>query len=136
MHEPAAVIERLVRATNDHDLDAIAACFAAEYVNETPAHPQRGFHGRSQVRANWANIFEFVPDVTARVLRSAVDHHSVWTEWEMHGTRADGNVHLMRGVIIFVVDDDVIASARFYLEPVDESAETATELVRGQAGAK
>jgi ketosteroid isomerase-like protein len=43
-------IERLVLATNRHDLDALAACFAADYENETPAHPARSFRGRDQVR--------------------------------------------------------------------------------------
>ena len=43
-----------------------------------------------------------------------------WSEWEHRGTRRDGSAHMMRGVIIFGVVDDVIAWARFYLEPVQE----------------
>jgi hypothetical protein len=30
------MLERLVRATNDHDLDALTSCFALDYRNETP----------------------------------------------------------------------------------------------------
>ena len=116
-----AAIERLHRATNDHDLDGIVACFSESYSNETPAHPARGFVGREQVRTNWARILGAVPDLTASVLRSTVDGTATWTEWEMRGTRVDGAAHLMRGVIIFGVDDDLITWARFYLEPVDEA---------------
>jgi hypothetical protein len=42
---PEAWIERLSRATNDHDLEALVNCFAPDYVNETQAHPARGFGG-------------------------------------------------------------------------------------------
>ena len=52
------MIERLRRATDAHDVEAIVACFTDDYVNETPAHPARGFVGRDQVRANWSRILE------------------------------------------------------------------------------
>jgi ketosteroid isomerase-like protein len=118
--DPAAVIEGLVRATNDHDIEALVACFNDDYINETPAHPERGFRGPEQVRRNWTGIFGGVPDVRAQVMRKSTDGDTVWTEWEMSGTRRDGIAFKMRGVIIFEVADTGIGSARFYLEPVDE----------------
>lgn len=129
---PAAVVERLRRATNAHDLDAVAACFAVGYRNETPAHPARGFCGRERVRRNWEQIFTFVPDVVARVLQLVVDGDSVWSEWEHTGTRPDGSRHLMRGVVIFDVEDGEMASARFYLEPVEDDAGDVDSAVRRQ----
>ena len=114
------LIERLQDATNLHDLDAVVACFAVDYRNETPAHPERGFTGREQVRRNWEQIFAAIPDVSTRVVRSAVDGETVWSEWEHRGTRSDGSAHMMLGVIIFGVVADVISWARFYLEPVQE----------------
>jgi ketosteroid isomerase-like protein len=125
-------IDRLVRATNQHDLEALVECFSEDYENETPAHPARGFHGRAQVRRNWEQIFAFVPDIHVEVVRLAVEADAVWTEWEMRGTRRDGKPHWMRGVIVFGVDGDVIRWARFYLEPVDESDTTADEVIRRQ----
>ena len=115
------VIDALLRATNDHDLDALVACFDEDYVNDTPVHPSRGFRGNAQVRRNWTQILAAVPDLHAGVLRRAIDGDSAWTEWEMSGTRQDGTAFLMRGVVIFDVSDDKIAAARFYLEPVDET---------------
>ena len=132
MAGPQALIERLVRATNDRDVDAVAACFAQDYQNETPVHPTRGFNGREQVRRNWEQIFGFVPDLHANVLRCAIDGDVAWTEWEMTGTRGDGTAHQMRGVILFGVRDDLAQWARFYLEPADEVAGTVDDAVRDQ----
>src|SRR5437660_278578 len=95
------VAERLRDAVNRHDLDALALCFAPDFVNETPAHPARSFNGRDQVRKNWAQIFAGVPNLQADMLRCADGGDTVWTEWEMRGTRLDGSDHLMRGVSIF-----------------------------------
>lgn len=119
--DPAGVVRALAAATSAHDLDALVACFADDYRNETPAHPARGFRGAAQVRRNWAQLFAGVPDLTARVPATVTDDDTVWSEWEMSGTRRDGTPHLMRGVIIFVVADGRISSARFYLEPVDRA---------------
>ena len=115
------VLERLLDAVNAHDLDALVSCFAADYVNETPVHPQRGFRGNDQVRRNWAQLFT-VADFRVDVPRYSVDHDRLWTEWEMSGTRPDGAPFLMRGVVIFGIDGDTIRSARFYLEPVEDTS--------------
>ena len=119
---PADVVQRLVEAINAHDLEAMVALFAEDYVNEWPAHPQRGFRGNEQVRRNWSQIFAGVPDLQARLPRMAVDGDTVWTEWDMWGTRRDGATHLTRGVAIFDVTQGRLAKVRFYLEPVEESS--------------
>ena len=130
--EPATVVQRLARATNEHDLEALVACFAPAYRNETPAHPERGFTGQDQVRANWSQIFAAIPDLACEVLDYAVAADTVWSEWEHRGTRADGTRHLMRGVIIFGIVDGVAAWARFYLEPVQANAGTVDQAVERQ----
>jgi hypothetical protein len=117
--EPAAVVQGLCDATNAHDVEAIVDCFTADYRNETPVHPARGFVGREQVRRNWTQILASIPDLSVEVTASAVSGGTVWSEWEHRGTRPDGSAHLMRGVIVFAVADGLIASARFFLEPVD-----------------
>ena len=87
---PLAMVQRLAEATNAHDLDALVDCFNDGYRNETPAHPERGFQGREQVRRNWSVIFSGVPDIHVEVLSSACDGDTVWSEWQMGGTRRDG----------------------------------------------
>jgi limonene-1,2-epoxide hydrolase len=132
--DPASLIGRLVRATNDHDLDGIVACFSDDFVNETPNHPQRSFRGDEQVRTNWRQILAGVPDLRAQVLRISIDGNVVWTEWEMSGRRRDGDPFLLRGVMIFAVAGDSIASARFYLEPVENADDGATATVARLTG--
>jgi ketosteroid isomerase-like protein len=131
---PAAeLVTRLQGAVNDHDLDALVACFAADYRNETPAHPARGFVGREQVRRNWGQILGAVPDLVAD-LRMIADDSTAWTEWEMRGTRVDGSPHLMRGVVIFEVRDREASAARFYLEPVEAGGPEIDQAVRQAVG--
>jgi len=121
MDDHGELVERLRQAVDDHDVDAVVDCFTADYRNETPVHPMRGFQGTDQVRTNWERVFAGVRDITAEVLRTVVDGDVVWSEWEMRGTRPDDQPHLMRGVIIFGVNDRRAEWARFYLELVDKS---------------
>ena len=130
--DAASVIARLERATNAHDMNALLACFAPDYRNETPAHPARSFTGRDQVRRNWEQIFAAIPDLTATVLRRTVSGDEAWTEWEHRGTRRDGSMHVMRGVVIFGVSNGLLNWARFYLEPVQEGSENVDAAVRQQ----
>jgi hypothetical protein len=134
--QPYAVALRLRDATNAHDVDAIVACFAADYRNETPAHPARGFVGRDQVRRNWVQILAAIPDLSCAIVGSAIADDTVWTEWEHRGTRADGSVHLLRGVITLTVTGDVISSARFFLEPVDFGDEGVDATVQRQVAGR
>jgi ketosteroid isomerase-like protein len=113
-----AVLKRLLDATNAHDLDALTDCFAVDYANETPAHPDRSFTGREQVRRNWTQIFSGVPDLTATLIRWAADGETLWAEWQHGGTRSDGRVHELAGVTVMGVREDRIQWASFYLEPV------------------
>jgi hypothetical protein len=127
---PLGVLDRLVAALNAHDIDAVVACFAEGYRNHTPAHPDRAFVGRDQVRSNWIQIFAGVPDVTAAVTRVAVDGSTVWSEWVMTGTRVDAQTFDMRGVILFEISAQSIKSAALYLEPLDVSGEGPDQGVR------
>ena len=120
--QPLEVLDRLLAAINAHELEAMVSCFAEDYTNETPVHPPRGFRGQEQVRTNWSQIIAAVPNIEARVVRSCVDGDTLWTEWEMAGDRVDGSPFLMRGVVIFGVAGETIASARFYLEPVEDTS--------------
>ena len=130
----SALADRLVHATNRHDLAALVGCFAPDFVNETPAHPARSFSGSDQVRRTWSEIFASVPDLRADVLRRVVDGDSVWIEWEMQGSRVDGSRHVMRGVTIFGAKQGRFAWVRFYLEPVDVGSAGIEEAVREHLG--
>jgi ketosteroid isomerase-like protein len=125
------VVARLIETANAHDLDAMTDCFAPDFVSETPAHPERNFRGRDQVRRNWSQIFRAVPDIRLDALRCTVDAEgSVWIEWDFNGTFVDGAPNRMRGVSIFGVEHDRFARVRFYLEPVRADGITADSAVQ------
>lgn len=130
----AVLAQRLVDATNRHDLAALADCFRPGFVNETPAHPARSFVGQDIVRRNWSQIFVSIPDLEAEAVRYVVDGPTVWIEWEMRGTRVDSSRHLMRGVTIFGVEENRFGWVRFYLEPVEEGGAAIDEAVRRHVG--
>ncbi len=134
---PLRVLERLHHAMNDHDLDAFLACFAVDYRSEQPAHPNRGFGGREQVAQNWSAMFEGIPDFHAELGATAVSQDSLWAEWHWTGNRANDTPLDMRGVTVFEIKEGQIASARLYMEEVEEAGagidETVRHLAEGQS---
>jgi steroid delta-isomerase-like uncharacterized protein len=116
---PDQLLERLQRAMNAHDLDGFLANVDADYRSEQPAHPERAFGGRDQVRENWRAIFRDVPDFRANLIRSAADGETVWAEWAWHGTRTDGTRLEMSGVTIFGVRGERMVWGRLYMEMIE-----------------
>jgi hypothetical protein len=51
---PKGVFESMIQAANRHDLEAMVACFAADYRSKQPFHPERNFVGQAGVRKNWS----------------------------------------------------------------------------------
>lgn len=128
---PVAVLERLRRAINQHDLDALAACFEPDFSGEFPAHPGRDVRGHEQQRRNWAGIFSAIPDVEATLVRSASEGDTAWAEWEWTGRRAGyGAPFAMRGVTVQGVRRGRISWSRLYMEPVQENSTSADAAVR------
>ena len=120
---------------NGHDLEALLTCFQEDYESEQPAHPDRAFHGRAQVRSNWSAIFEGVPDFRSELLRLTADGDVIWSEWRWQGAPAGGPPLDMAGVIVCGVSEGQIASARLYIEPVEQSGggiDSAVRLMTGQ----
>ena len=127
------IVERLSAAMNARDIDAFVACFAEDYDSAQPAHPDRAFTGREQVRENWSAIFEGVPDFSAELVSAATDEDTEWSEWRWRGTQADGTRLDMAGVIVAGVHDGLLRWARLYVEPV-EQGEGIEAAVRDMAG--
>jgi ketosteroid isomerase-like protein len=131
-----AVIERLLNATNAHDVDAMVALFHPDYDSRQPAHPGRAFSGREQVRANWGAMFSGIPDFRSRLLRSAQDGDVAWCEWAWQGTRSDGQPFDARGVTLFEVVDGLIAAGTLYVEDVERDAVDIGSAVEGLSGVR
>jgi len=130
---PREVFARLVAAQNAHDIEALVACFAADYSSEQPTHPDRAFKGNAQVRKNWSSIFAGVTDFRAELLNSAVEGDTAWGEFEWRGTRHNGSAFHSRGVIIARIRDGTLAAARLYMSDVDEAGRGIDAAVEGMA---
>ena len=119
---------------NAHDIDAFVACFADDYDSQQPAHPDRAFRGREQVRENWSAIFQGVPDFASELLRAGAIGDTEWSEWRWRGTQSDGTALDMAGVIVCGVRDGQLAWARLYIEPVEQAGGGIDAAVRRMAG--
>jgi hypothetical protein len=117
---PKLVFERMIQAANRHDLDAMVACFAADFRSEQPFHPERDFSGQEGVRKNWSFFFTTIPDIQVEILNEVVEGETVWAELHYHGTQADGKKFTVRGVTLQGIQADLMTWARLYIEPVQE----------------
>jgi hypothetical protein len=104
------------------------------HVSEQPAHPDRAFAGRAQMRANRAAMFAGVPDFHAEICRSVQDGDTTWTEWRWSGTRSDGRAFAMRGVTLFETSDDQIVAGRLCLEEVERDVAGIEQAVEALSG--
>src|ERR687889_2617831 len=82
----STVLEQLREAQNGRDLDAMLECFDPDYESEQPAHPNRGFGGKEQVRKNCSSMLESFPDFEAELVRHSSDGDVVWSEWRWRAT--------------------------------------------------
>ena len=105
------VVDALLAALTSRDAEQLAALFAEDYDSRQPAHPDRAFTGRAQVRANWSAIFSGVPDFTAELLSAGTDGETFWSEWAWRGTHEDGSRLDMAGVIVLGLREGLIARA-------------------------
>jgi SnoaL-like domain len=125
----AMVIERMAQALNRHDLEAFLECFDRDYRSEQPAHPNRGFGGKGQVRKNWSGMFDSFPDFEARLLRYTAADGVVWSEWHWMASGLN-----MAGVTIMGIQEDRVVWARLYMEGVEEDGQDIDEAVRTITG--
>jgi ketosteroid isomerase-like protein len=134
--DPRAVLARLLDALNAHDLDSLVGCFDEGYRSEQPAHPERAFVGRDQVRKNWGALLEQIPDLRAELVASAIDGEAVWAEMRWTGTKTDGAPLNERGVTILGIREGRIASGRLYMEEVEQEGAGIDETVDQMTGVR
>ena len=131
---PTDVLDRLVSAVNDHDLDRLVDCFADDYRLTDPVHPARSFAGATQVRRNWSTMFGAVPDIHLEVQDRAVTDSGFWLEATQAGTRHDGVRLTTATVFIAKVDGGRISSAHMYAAPLEEGGPGIDEVFAAMAG--
>ena len=127
-------MERLVRAINRHDVDAIAELCHRDVRGELPPHPARNYVGRDMMRANWALVFELVPNLVAELTRCSVDGELVWAEWSWTGTHTDGSRFERTGVAIHGLHEGRIQWVRLYMQPILSQPLSASDVALREMG--
>ena len=112
MDDRAATLDRLFKGFNQHDADAIMACFASDAVFLTAAGPTaagRRIEGLDAIRAAFVAVWTEMPDVRWTVHRSRVFADGGMTEWLFTGTRLDGTRIEAEGLDLFTFAGDRVA---------------------------
>jgi ketosteroid isomerase-like protein len=132
--QPQEVAVALAEAMNAHDIDAFVSLIAPDYDSQQPAHPERAFVGRDQVRANWSAVFGGVADFRADLVATTVEGDTLCSEWRWRGRHDDGTRLDMAGVIVCGIRDGMLAWARLYMEPVESGGGGIGAVVRQMSG--
>jgi ketosteroid isomerase-like protein len=123
------LLERIRAALDAHDLDTFVEFFRDDYIGERPRHPGSPMSSREDVRRNWAEVISDVPNLRVDVPAAAQDGNTIWSEWRAYGTARSGAMLELRGVIIFGIQDGLVAWSRMYLEPVEQEGVPLSDLV-------
>ena len=123
------LLERMRAALDAHDLDTFVEFFREDYVGERPRHPGSPMSRREDVRQNWAEVISDVPDLRVDVPAAIENGDTIWSEWRAYGTARSGARLELRGVIIFGIQDGLVAWSRMYMEPVEHEGVPLSDLV-------
>jgi len=111
MSDDTAILQRLLKAYNDHDADGVAACFTDDAVFEAPSGPGpsgASYVGTSAIRDVVAARFASSPDVhweEESHFRSGDRGASSWTvTW----TNPDGSAVNLRGCDLFTLRGELL----------------------------
>jgi len=121
MSSPLDVVARAYRAISARDLEGFLACYWPDYRSEQPLHPADSFVGIEPVRQRWQRNLDRMPDLRAEIVGGITAGDDAWVEFRWSGTRTGGQPWEVRGVAIYTVRDDRIASVRLYLDQVAPS---------------
>src|ERR1700680_4961904 len=122
----SAIAQSVIRTYGEHDVDALAALYAAD---ATLVFPGATFAGRDEIKGMWRGWFDAFPDVASQTHRvwTAADSFALeWTERGAHngefvvaGRRipATGRRLEWTGVSCYEVADGEIRAVRYYIDP-------------------
>jgi steroid delta-isomerase-like uncharacterized protein len=117
------LMKRFFEALARHDLDGMTDCWSDEVVEDIVA--LRVLRGKEELRASFRELFTAVPDVEITVSRMVTDQRHAVVEWRMTGTFTGGQFqgieptgrHIeLRGLDLFVIEDDAIVTNTVYYD--------------------
>jgi ketosteroid isomerase-like protein len=111
------ILQSILDAFNDHDLDRIMSFFHDDCVLEMPRGSEpwgSRFSGRETVRAALATRFEGIPDVHYGDAVHLVDGDTGVSRWTLTGTAQDGKAIEVRGCDFFTFRGDQVVKKDSY----------------------
>lgn len=114
--DPKRLLERLHTALNTRDITNLLHCLQVDFEQIYPAVTGKDTTGLEAARSTWENIFQTYPDFRADLLHQAIEGNMIWTEWRWQGKQNSSSEGMDRsGVIIFGVEEGLIAWGRYYM---------------------
>jgi hypothetical protein len=129
MSDAYAVVDRLVAAINDHDLEAVTRCYSPQAVG---VGPQGMAEGREELASFHTLVWEGFPDVHLSVWEEVACDDAVIIEASVTGTHLGpfllpggelleptGRSISVRYCWVFTVDEDGIIAQRVYYDQLE-----------------
>ncbi|MEZ0072964.1 nuclear transport factor 2 family protein [Planotetraspora sp. GP83] len=126
MSDAEAVVDRLMAALNDRDLEAVVRCYSPKAV---AVGPQGVAEGRDEIAAYHAQVWEAFPKVSGMIwkkntfddlvvveLSSTVTHTGPFLLPSGEMLEPTGRSTSMRSCWVFTVEDDLVATQRVYFD--------------------
>jgi hypothetical protein len=100
------VVDRVLVALNEHDLDAFVACYAGDATIEN-GHDDVLVRGQDELRSRYGSMFEQLPDIRVEAL-ARTDVGAFVVQEEVVTGRGEPERH----VAVYFVRDGLIARER------------------------
>ena len=109
----------LIAAWNSHDVDRVAALYAADFVGLNIAQPEP-WYGAEGIRRWLAGTFQAFPDLHISAGATVIDHCQMVLVWTARGTQQGTLMHIpptgraveVQGMTLFTVQDGQIARSQ------------------------
>jgi len=115
------VLESIGDAFNRHDLDGIMGFFAEDGVFDKPVGSEvngQRISGKASVRAEFAALFEAIPDIHWESIDNWVSGNKGCSEWRRTGTTASGERQDWLGLDLFTFRDGMVIKKDSYFKIV------------------
>lgn len=115
------LLEAIGDAFNRHDVDGVMSFFADDGVFDKPAGPEihgTRISGKEQVRAEFAALFQAVPDLRWEGTANWVSGNMGCSQWRRTGTSKSGEKTDLLGCDLFTFRDGKIIKKDSYFKIV------------------
>ena len=121
MNNDIAILRTMLKAYNDHDADAVAACFTEDAIYEAPFGPGPSggmFVGREAIRETVTARFTKSPDVHWEEEAHFRSDDRGASSWTVTWTELDGSRVALRGCDLFTLRGELLTRKDSFFKTV------------------